>query len=345
MITLVWLKMVIKRSTSLLNILLLLFVVVYTLDKDVNGVFAMENQGAESVSVIEATAYADRNEITIGDKLRFEIRVTYKDGVVPRFPEFGQQLGVFTVKKAGVADTPKREKDGRFTVDYSCVLSSYEIGRQTIPPLKISYQGTHGEGEIVTNEITVDVRGVLQEGEITGDIKEIVPPADVPVRFRRLLPWIGVVSSMLLLAGMIFWLIRKLKKREKGQGHEIVVRLPHEIAYELLEGLLKEDMITKGFIKEYYYRLTGIVRHYIENRFGLSAPEHTTEEFLGELAHTSKLLDTHKRLMQEFLERCDMVKYATYGPSKLEIQEAYDAAKRFIDETKERFEEKEVVPA
>lgn len=341
----VWLKMVIKSYPSLLNILLLLFVVVYTLGEGVNSVFASENRDAESVSAIEVTAYADRNEITIGDKIRFGIRVTYKDGVVPRFPELGQQVGVFTVKKAGVVEEPKREKDGRFTVDCSYVLSSYEIGRQTIPSLKISYQGSHGEGEIVTPEIPVDVRGVLQEGEISGDIKEIVPPADVPVRFKRLLPWIAVVFAVLLLSGVISWFIRKRKKRDKRQERELIIRSPHEIAYELLEGLLKEDMIAKGLIKEYYYRLTGIVRHYIENRFGLLAPERTTEEFLGELAHTNKLHDTHKRLMREFLERCDMVKYATYGPSKPEIQEAYDAAKRFVDETRERLEEKEVVPA
>jgi len=36
-----------------------------------------------------------------------------------------------------------------------------------------------------------------------------------------------------------------------------------------------------------------------------------------------------------------MVKYAKYGPSKLEIKETSDAAKRFIDETMERLEDKQ----
>lgn len=338
------LKMVIKSYPSLLNILLLLFAAVYTLSGRANHVFALENRDAERVPAIEVTAYADKTEITIGDKIRFVIRITYPDGVVPRFPELGQQIGVFTIKKTGVPEGPKREKDGRFTVEDSYVLSSYEIGRQTIPSLKIVYEGTHGAGEIATKEISVDVRGVLQEGEISGDIREIIPPADVPVSFRRLLPWMGVVFAVFLFSGIVAWFIRKRKRREKRPEREAVIRLPHEIAYESLEGLLKEDLITKGFIKEYYYRLTGIVRHYIENRFGLLAPERTTEEFLGELTYTSKLDDIHKRLMREFLERCDMVKYATYGPSKAEIQETYDAAKRFIDETREDWAEKEVIP-
>ncbi|RIJ99453.1 MAG: hypothetical protein DCC43_08420 [Candidatus Brocadia sp.] len=329
----------------MLKILLLLFVVVYTLNKGTHYAFALENRDAENVSAIEVIAYVDKNEITIGDKIKFGIRVTYRDGVVPRFPELGQQIGMFTVKKTDVVEGPVKEKDGRFTVNCSYVLSSYEIGTQTIPSLKISYEGVHGAGEVVTNEISVDVRGVLQEGEISGDIREIVPPAGVPVNFRRLLPWIGVVFAVGLLSGTVFWFIWKRKKRERGQGREVIIRLPHEIAYELLEELLGEDLIAKGFVKEYYYRVTGIVRHYIENRFGLLAPECTTEEFLGELARTSKLQDSHKQLMREFLEQCDMVKYATYGPSRTEIQETYDAAKRFIDETRERLEEKEVVPA
>jgi len=101
-------------------------------------------------------------------------------------------------------------------------------------------------------------------------------------------------------------------------------------------------LIAKGLVKEYYYRITNILRHYIEDRFGFLAPERTTEEFLTEMAHTNQLDATHKILIQEFLERCDMVKYAKYGPSNLEIKETYDAAKRFIDETIERLKEKEV---
>ena len=45
-----------------------------------------------------------------------------------------------------------------------------------------------------------------------------------------------------------------------------------------------------GRIKEFYQRISDILRHYIENRFGLHAPERTTEEFLVELK-PSEVLD------------------------------------------------------
>ncbi|GAN31652.1 MAG: hypothetical protein DYG83_07095 [Candidatus Brocadia sp. AMX2] len=335
--------MVIKRYNLLLNTLLIFTLVVYTLMSFKDTIFAIETKDTGDAVSIEATAYTDRNEITIGDKIKFGIHVKYRNDLTVEFPKINQQLGAFTVKETGGIAGDKREKDGYFTVEQNYVLSSYEIGRQTIPSLKIRYKSSRGTGEVVTNEITIDVRGVLKEGETAADIKDIFPPMNVPTNFRRLVTWIFAGLAALSLSAVIYWLINKRKNGYKKQSQEFIVRAPHEVAYELLENLLKEDLISKGLIKEYYYRLTDIVRHYIEKRFGLLAPERTTEEFLDEMAHTNKLDDTHKRLIQEFLERCDMVKYARYGPSRSEIQETYDAAKRFIDETRERFEEKEVV--
>jgi len=320
-----------------------LVLVVYTLITYKDIAFALEAKDTESIASIEATVRVDKNEITIGDKIKFGICVKYKDDIAVQFPEFNQQLGVFAINETGIIEGPKREKDGYSVVERNYVLSSYEIGRQTIPSLKIKYKGKHGEGEVATNEIPIDIKGVLKEGEISGDIKDILPPVGVPTSFKRLVPWIYGGLAALVLSGIIYWLIKKRKIGQKRQEQEFVKRTPHEVAYELLERLSKEDLIAKGLIKEYYYRITDIVRHYIEDRFGLLAPERTTEEFLTEMAHANKLDDTHKLLIQEFLERCDMVKYARYGPSKTEIQETYDAAKRLIDETRERLEEKEVI--
>lgn len=339
----VGLKMGIKRRSLLLNTLLILELVVYTLIPLKGTALAIETKDTGAAASLEATAYTDRDEATIGDKIKFGIRVKYQNGLTVEFPRIHQQIGVFMVKESGGITGPKQGKDGYFTVEQSYVLRSYEIGQQTIPSLKIRYKDSQGAGEVVTNEITVNIKGVLKEGEIAADIKDIFPPLDVPARFTRLIVWIFAGLAAFSLSGAIYWLINKLKKGHKKQEREFIARSPHEVAYELLENLLKEDLIAKGLIKEYYYRITDIVRHYLEKRFGLLAPERTTEEFLGEMAYTNKLDDTHKRLIREFLERCDMVKYAKYGPSRAEIQETYDAAKLFIDETRERVEEKEVV--
>ena len=80
-------------------------------------------------------------------------------------------------------------------------------------------------------------------------------------------------------------------------------------------------------------RLSGIVRTYIEARFGLKAPDMTTEEFLQVTSNAQALSSSHRRLLQEFLERSDLVKFARYEPSRHEADEAFEAAHRFIQDT------------
>src|SRR3989339_1971542 len=331
------------KGYRILSKLLISVLVVYTLLLSKDIAFAQQSNDTKDRGTIEAIASVDKDEVTIGDKIKLVIRVKYMDDITIQFPEVNGQIGVFAIKKTGFAETSEREKDGYSVVERNYVLSSYEIGRHAIPSLKIKYKGSRGEGEVAANEVIIDITGVIKEGELSGDIKDILPPIDVPTSFKRLIVWISVGTGLLLLSGIICGLVYKFKKRSKIQEQTFIKRTPHEIACELLERLLKEDLIAKGLVREYYYRITNILRHYIEDRFGLLAPERTTEEFLTEMAHTNQLDATHKILIREFLERCDMVKYAKYGPSKLEIKETYDAAKRFIDETKERLKEKEVV--
>ncbi|MCR4319248.1 MAG: hypothetical protein NUV74_02795 [Candidatus Brocadiaceae bacterium] len=323
--------------------LLILVVVVYTLVLPKDTAFAQKSNDTENRVLVEAIASVDKDEVTIGDKIKFVILVKYKGDITLQFPEVGEQIGVFTIKETGIAESPKREKDGYSVAERNYVLNSYEIGRQMIPSLKIKYKSIQGDGDVATNEVIIDIKGVIKEGELSGDIKDIHPPVDVPTSIKRLILWISVGLGALLLSGVIYGLVYKFRKLSKIQGQQFIRRTPHEIAYELLERLSKEDLIAKGLVREYYYRITNILRHYIEARFGLLAPERTTEEFLTEMAHTNQLDATHKILIREFLERCDMVKYAKYGPSNVEIKETYDAAKRFIDETKERLKEKAVV--
>lgn len=334
--------MVRKRRHIFPSTSLILVLVVYTLVQLKDTALAQEPNDTRKIAFIEATTSVDKNEVTIGDKIKFKVRVKYKDDITVQFPEFGQQCGVFTVKEIGPIDGPKREKDGYFIIERHYVLSSYEIGRATIPSLKIKYESVQGEGEVVTNEVTVDIKGVLKEGEAASNIKDILPPVDVPTNYKRLIQWVFVGLGALLLAGIIYGLVNRLKKQSKKLEQELVKRSPHEVACELLERLSQENLIAKGLIKEYYYRITDILRHYIEDLFGLLAPEQTTEEFLVEMAHTNKLEENHKLLIREFLEHCDRVKYAKYRPSGAEIKETYDIAKRLIDETVERLKEKEV---
>ena len=123
--------------------------------------------------------------------------------------------------------------------------------------------------------------------------------------------------------------------RRKGYTELVRIFKPaHEIAYERLKALVADDLIKAGKIKEFYERISDILRHYIEHRFDLRAPERTTEEFLTELAVTDVLAETDKQLLGEFLKHCDLVKFAKHEPATEQIQQTFDSVKDFIEKTK-----------
>ena len=164
------------------------------------------------------------------------------------------------------------------------------------------------------------------------DIKDIKPPVYFPADYLFLI----IAAATLVSAALILLLIHILKKGRKGETPFPFSppRPAHELAYEALEILRSKRLAELGLVKEYYYELSDIVRHYLENRFDLRAPEMTTEEFLYSLRDSDKLTGAQKNLLKEFLIHCDMVKFAKYGPDKKEIGGSFDSAKRLVDETK-----------
>ncbi len=162
-------------------------------------------------------------------------------------------------------------------------------------------------------------------------IRDIKGPVYFPV---NLLP--AVVILCLLVSAGLFFLVKYLMKmlKKKGESAALKIRPPHEAAYEALEALKAKDLPSHGKIREFYYELSLIARRYIEDRFDIRAPEMTTEEFLFTLKESGALSGAHKNLLKEFLSLCDIVKFAKYGPTLREIDSSFDAARKFVDETR-----------
>lgn len=160
------------------------------------------------------------------------------------------------------------------------------------------------------------------------DIKDIRPPVEFPFW-----GWILIaVAIMITLAALAWWLQRN-RKPKIIQAPVVPQRPAHEIALEQLENLSHKHYPEAGLFKDFYFHLSNIVRHYLENRFGIKAPEMTTEEFLL-FAHTSTLLtDVQKQFLKDFLNGSDMVKFAKHLPTVNEAKANFDLAKKLILET------------
>lgn len=164
-------------------------------------------------------------------------------------------------------------------------------------------------------------------------IRDIKPPVYFPANYSFLF-FFAVTLGILLLVFLARFLIKNRKNLSCDNQYQ--KRSAHETAYHALKELKSRDFPRLGFVKEYYFRLSGIIRHYLEDRFFLKAPEMTTEEFLYSMRESNILSGRQKNIIKDFLSHCDMVKFAKYAPGENEIENIFSIAVQLINETKQQ---------
>lgn len=156
------------------------------------------------------------------------------------------------------------------------------------------------------------------------DIRGIKGPVRIPSTYEWL--WWTLGSLVVLAALVALW--RYFRRRAEAPKPVAVVP-PHRKAKDRLRNA--EQLLSDPYA--FCSLVSDVLRGYLEDRFDLHAPERTTEEFMQEMRGSAKLRPDHKALLEDFLARCDLVKFARFEPSQPELKGLLDAALRFIDET------------
>lgn len=164
---------------------------------------------------------------------------------------------------------------------------------------------------------------------VIDDIRDIHPPIEVPIYVWIL---VGVILCAIIVS---LYLYLKSRKVVVKPTVPIIIKTPWEIAQERLNLLIEKRYPENGAFKPFYSELSGIVRHYLEDRFKINAPEMTTEEFLVYVRSTAVLTMDQKRFLQEFLNGSDMVKFAKHEPNINEALENLRLAKELFLATKD----------
>lgn len=158
---------------------------------------------------------------------------------------------------------------------------------------------------------------------LTNGLRAVKPPLEIPSGWAWLLWLLGALLAAALIAGLVLWLRRA---RQTPPPSPVP---PHVRARQRLEAALALLAEPKPFVIE----VSDTLRGYLEERFNFRAPERTTEEFLRELQTTALLNDAQKLSLADFLQRCDLVKFARYEPTERELRDLHAAACRLVNET------------
>ena len=139
--------------------------------------------------------------------------------------------------------------------------------------------------------------------------------------------WYGVLGFIIVVlaaAILMYW------KKQKKTILEVEASIsPEEAALNMLDDL---HALKDSDGKAFYFRLSMILREYIWHRFGVGAPEMTTEELLPRIAK----LELDSRLLQgvrEFARIGDPVKFAEQPAEAETMQRHIEFVRSFVKQT------------
>ena len=172
-----------------------------------------------------------------------------------------------------------------------------------------------------TNPITGIPAGLIAP---TNGLRDIKPPLEIPNPWV----WIGWTLAALVLAAIV-WLAWRRWQKQRAQ----IPVVPPVPAHIRAKQKLQEALALIHQPREFCIMVSDTIRWYLEERFSFRAPERTTEEFLYELRETNLLTAQQKDSLGEFLQSCDLVKFARYEPAERELRGLHNSAMLLVEET------------
>ena len=159
---------------------------------------------------------------------------------------------------------------------------------------------------------------------LTNGLHDIKAPVEIPSGWT----WLAWLLASLALAAAAFWAWRYWQRRQAAAP-----ATPPIPAHVRARQRLRQALALIDQPREFCIAVSDTLRWYLEERFAFRAPERTTEEFLYELQDTNLLTPDQKLSLGDFLQRCDLVKFAKYEPREPELRDLHNSALRLVEET------------
>jgi len=190
-------------------------------------------------------------------------------------------------------------------------------------------------GTIVSNPGASPATGTLPPLPKGEEIYDIRPP----FFYLRSWMWLWVVLATAAVVALLYWLWRRLAGRGKLSAKDA-----YSLALEQLEQA--RALMDPENPEPYGVAVSEAVRTYLGQRFGSPSSRRTTEEFLRQMeADPGTPLAAHRDLLREFLQACDLFKFAKYRPGPDELEQVHQRAVSFVTATKPTDEVNKGAPA
>jgi hypothetical protein len=155
-------------------------------------------------------------------------------------------------------------------------------------------------------------------------LAQALPDIAPPVNYLLVPPWLIFVGSLIILTiiGLAIWYGRRFFCKKQ------VTLSPCERALAALSAI--ENEVEKIAPYQFSIRVSDILRRYVVEHFDLPMTRQTSVEFLNAIASAPSFGDEEKALLADFLNRCDLIKFARYDATTEDSRLLLDEARQFV---------------
>lgn len=289
---------------------------------------------------VSVSARLDSVSVLMGKLTTLNLEVVQDKGKPGGFPLFrnadinkgyvgicGDSIELRTSYKADTIDLGSN----RIQINYKVPLQAFDSGSYRLPEfVYVSESDSARSNALTLNVVPVNVTA---DDPIAG-FAQVAEPEGKSV-LDALPDWMvdywWIIIAILLAIVAFLWGMRRYKK----EGTVLKKKpepTPYETAIKDLRELKAKNLWEQGMEKEYFTRLTDILRIYLARRFGINAMEMTSREIMDHL-YSSDVKDK-RDYVRQILSVADFVKFAKVRPLPADNIAAYDNAVRFVEETK-----------
>ncbi len=241
-------------------------------------------------------------------KLHINISSAVSDSI---FSTQNDTLDIFILKNI---ESAEEINDEIKTTLLDLTYQPFDTGEFTFPELEFAVKTADSLEILKTKEFILNIESVITDS--TESIKDIAAPLAVNLKFLDYFIPLLIIILIILAIKYLINIIRKSKK-EISEPEIIDDRPAYIIALELLNKLKKEDLLIKRDFLNFYFRISLILRLFIELHYKINSVEMTTSEIRANLT-----LDDHteKSEILKFLGQADMIKFAKLIPKNTDSE-------------------------
>ena len=297
--------------------------------------FGIHSLMAQYSSEITLKVEPDTNFMRIGEQINLTISMKHPENMHIEIPFLDKILDPkLEVLEISDIDTVTR-KNNAVKIEQKYLITSFDTGYYEIPRLPFEVSIASKKDTLFSYPVPLMV--FTLELDTTNNIFDIKPQYEMPFKISEILDQSGILFIPLafLLIGLatLIYVSYFRTKDEKNTTQKPIIPA-HIIAIKELDQLKSEKLWQQNKIKEYYTRLTNIIRHYIELRFNVMALEKTSSEIISEFDDLRIIDENILNHLKDLLSLADLIKFAKGTALPDENEKNMESAYDFVRKTK-----------